>query len=146
DYRRGFKFSTYATWWIRQAISRSTADQVHTIRIPVHMIEALNKIVRTSRQMLNEIKREPTPKELAEKLGMPLERVRKVLNIAKEALSLRTPIGDEEGSHLGDFIEEKNAILPIDAVIRSNLRETTTRALASLTPREERINRKLCPY
>jgi RNA polymerase primary sigma factor len=141
DYRRGFKFSTYATWWIRQAISRSTADQVHTIRIPVHMIEALNKIVRTSRQMLNEIKREPTPKELAEKLGMPLERVRKVLNIAKEALSLETPIGDEEGSHLGDFIEDKNAILPIDAVIRSNLRETTTRALASLTPREERIIR-----
>ena len=141
EYRRGYKFSTYATWWIRQAITRSTADQARTIRIPVHMIEAINKIVRTSRQMLNEIGREPTPEELAEKLGMPLEKVRKVLKIAKEPLSLETPIGDEEDSHLGDFIEDKNAILPIDAAIQSNLRETTTRVLASLTPREERVLR-----
>src|SRR5438128_11412669 len=141
EYRRGYKFSTYATWWIRQAITRSIADQARTIRIPVHMIETINKIVRTSRQMLNEIGREPTPEELAEKLGMPLEKVRKVLKIAKEPLSLETPIGDEENSHLGDFIEDKNAILPIDAAIQSNLRETTTRVLASVTPREERVLR-----
>ena len=141
EYRRGYKFSTYATWWIRQAITRSIADQARTIRIPVHMIETINKIVRTSRQMLNEIGRGPTPEELAEKLGMPLEKVRKVLKIAKEPLSLETPIGDEEDSHLGDFIEDKNAILPIDAAIQSNLRETTTRVLASLTPREERVLR-----
>ena len=141
EYRRGYKFSTYATWWIRQAITRSIADQARTIRIPVHMIETINKIVRSSRQMLNEIGREPTPEELAEKLGMPLEKVRKVLKIAKEPLSLETPIGDEEDSHLGDFIEDKNAILPIDAAIQSNLRETTTRVLASLTPREERVLR-----
>jgi len=141
EYRRGYKFSTYATWWIRQAITRSIADQARTIRIPVHMIETINKIVRTSRQMLNEIGREPTPEELSEKLGMPLEKVRKVLKIAKEPLSLETPIGDEEDSHLGDFIEDKNAILPIDAAIQSNLRETTTRVLASLTPREERVLR-----
>src|SRR5467141_3765537 len=141
EYRRGYKFSTYATWWIRQAISRSTADQARTIRIPVHMMESISKIVRKSRQMLNEIRREPTPEELAEKLGMPLEKVRKVLKIAKEPLSLETPIGDEENSHLGDFIEDKNAILPIDAAIQSNLRETTTRVLASLTPREERVLR-----
>jgi RNA polymerase primary sigma factor len=141
EYRRGYKFATYATWWIRQAVSRSLADQSHTIRIPVHMIESINKIVRTSRQMLHEIGREPTPEELAEKLGMPLEKVRKVLKIAKEPISLETPIGDEEDSHLGDFIEDKNAILPIDAAIQSNLRETTTRVLASLTPREERIVR-----
>src|SRR3982075_3795135 len=141
EYRRGYKFSTYATWWIRQAITRSIADQARTIRIPVHMIETINKIVRTSRQMLHEIGREPTPEELAEKLGMPLEKVRKVLKIAKEPLSLETPIGDEEDSHLGDFIEDKTAILPIDAAIQSNLRETTTRVLASLTPREERVLR-----
>src|SRR5665811_1222810 len=141
EYRRGYKFSTYATWWIRQAITRSIADQARTIRIPVHMIETINKIVRTSRQMLNEIGREPTPEELAEKLGMPLEKVRKVLKIAKEPLSLETPIGDEEDSHLGDFIEDKNAILPIDAAIQSNLKETVTRVLASLTPREERVLR-----
>jgi RNA polymerase primary sigma factor len=141
EYRRGYKFSTYATWWIRQAITRSIADQARTIRIPVHMIETINKIVRTSRQMLNEIGREPTPEELAEKLGMPLEKVRKVLKIAKEPLSLETPVGDEEDSHLGDFIEDKNAVLPIDAAIQSNLRETTTRVLASLTPREERVLR-----
>jgi RNA polymerase primary sigma factor len=141
EYRRGYKFSTYATWWIRQAITRSIADQARTIRIPVHMMESISKIVRKSHQMLNEIGREPTPEELAEKLGMPLEKVRKVLKIAKEPLSLETPIGDEEDSHLGDFIEDKNAILPIDAAIQSNLRETTTRTLASLTPREERIIR-----
>ncbi len=141
EYRRGYKFSTYATWWIRQAITRSIADQARTIRIPVHMIETINKIVRTSRQMLHEIGREPTPEELAEKLGMPLEKVRKVLKIAKEPISLETPIGDEEDSHLGDFIEDKNAILPIEAAIQSNLRETTTRVLASLTPREERVLR-----
>ena len=141
EYRRGYKFATYATWWIRQAVSRSIADQARTIRIPVHMIDNLSKIVRTSRQMLNEIGREPTPEELAEKLGMPLEKVRKVLKVVKEPLSLETPIGDEGDSHLGDFIEDKNAILPIDAVIQSNLRETTTRVLASLTPREERILR-----
>ncbi len=141
EYRRGYKFSTYATWWIRQAITRSIADQARTIRIPVHMIETINKLVRTSRQMLHEIGREPTPEELAEKLGMPLEKVRKVLKIAKEPLSLETPIGDEEDSHLGDFIEDKNAILPVDAAIQSNLRETTTRVLASLTPREERVLR-----
>jgi RNA polymerase primary sigma factor len=141
EYRRGYKFSTYATWWIKQAVTRSIADQARTIRIPVHMMESISKIVRKSRQMLNEIGREPTPEELAEKLGMPLEKVRKVLKIAKEPLSLETPIGDEEGSHLGDFIEDKNAILPIDAAIQSNLRETTTRTLASLTPREERIIR-----
>jgi RNA polymerase primary sigma factor len=141
EYRRGYKFSTYATWWIRQAITRSIADQARTIRIPVHMIETINKIVRTSRQMLHEIGREPTPEELAEKLAMPLEKVRKVLKIAKEPISLEIPIGDEEDSHLGDFIEDKNAVLPIDAAIQSNLRETTTRVLASLTPREERVLR-----
>ena len=141
EYRRGYKFSTYATWWIRQAITRSIADQARTIRIPVHMIETINKLVRTSRQMLHEIGREPTPEELAEKLGMPLEKVRKVLKIAKEPISLETPIGDEEDSHLGDFIEDKNAILPIDAAIQSNLRETTTRVLSSLTPREDRVLR-----
>ena len=141
EYRRGYKFSTYATWWIRQAITRSIADQARTIRIPVHMIETINKLVRTSRLMLHEIGREPTPEELSEKLGMPLEKVRKVLKIAKEPISLETPIGDEEDSHLGDFIEDKNAILPIDAAIQSNLRETTTRVLASLTPREERVLR-----
>jgi RNA polymerase primary sigma factor len=141
EYRRGYKFSTYATWWIRQAITRSIADQARTIRIPVHMIETINKIVRTSRQMLHEIGREPTPEELAEKLAMPLEKVRKVLKIAKEPISLETPIGDEEDSHLGDFIEDKNAVLPIDAAIQSNLRETTTRVLASLTPAEERVLR-----
>jgi RNA polymerase primary sigma factor len=141
EYRRGYKFSTYATWWIRQAITRSIADQARTIRIPVHMIETINKIVRTSRQILHEIGREPTPEELAEKLAMPLDKVRKVLKIAKEPISLETPIGDEEDSHLGDFIEDKNAILPIDAAIQSNLRETTTRVLASLTPREERVLR-----
>ncbi len=141
EYRRGYKFATYATWWIRQAITRSIADQARTIRIPVHMIETINKIVRKSRQMLTEMGREPTPEELAEKLGMPLEKVRRVLKIAKEPLSLETPIGDEENSHLGDFIEDKNTILPIDAAIQSNLRETATRTLASLTPREERIIR-----
>jgi RNA polymerase primary sigma factor len=141
EYRRGYKFSTYATWWIRQAITRSIADQARTIRIPVHMIETINKLVRTSRQMLHEIGREPTPEELAEKLAMPLEKVRKVMKIAKEPISLETPIGDEEDSHLGDFIEDKNAVLPIDAAIQSNLRETTTRVLASLTPREERVLR-----
>src|SRR6476661_4903402 len=141
EYRRGYKFSTYATWWIRQAITRSIADQSRTIRVPVHMMESISKIVRKSRQMLNETGREPTPEELAEKLGMPLEKVRKVLKIAKEPLSLETPVGDEEDSHLGDFIEDKNAILPIDAAIQSNLRETTTRVLASLTPREERVLR-----
>jgi RNA polymerase primary sigma factor len=141
EYRRGYKFSTYATWWIRQAITRSIADQARTIRIPVHMIETINKLVRTSRQMLHEIGREPTPEELAAKLGMPLEKVRKVMKIAKEPISLETPIGDEEDSHLGDFIEDKNAILPVDAAVQSNLRETTTRVLASLTPREERVLR-----
>jgi RNA polymerase primary sigma factor len=141
DYRRGYKFATYATWWVRQAVSRSIADQARTIRIPVHMIEAINKIVRTTRQMLPEIGREPTPEELAEKLAMPLEKVREVLKIAKEPLSLETPIGDEENSHLGDFIEDKNAVLPIDAAIQSSLRETTTRVLASITPREERVLR-----
>ena len=141
EYRRGYKFSTYATWWIRQAITRSIADQARTIRIPVHMIETINKLVRTSRQMLHEIGREPTPEELAEKLNMPLEKVRKVLKIAKEPISLETPIGDEEDSHLGDFIEDRNAVLPVDAAIHSNLRETATRVLASLTPREERVLR-----
>jgi RNA polymerase primary sigma factor len=141
EYRRGYKFSTYATWWIRQAITRSIADQARTIRIPVHMIETINKLVRTSRQMLHEIGREPTPEELAEKLLMPLEKVRKVLKIAKEPISLETPIGDEEDSHLGDFIEDKNAVLPVDAAIQANLRETTTRVLASLTAREERVLR-----
>jgi len=141
EYRRGYKFSTYATWWIRQAITRSIADQARTIRIPVHMIETINKIVRTSRQMLHEIGREPTPEELAEKLQMPLEKVRKVLKIAKEPISLETPIGEEDDSNLGDFIEDKNVTLPIDAAIQSNLRETTTRVLASLTPREERVLR-----
>jgi RNA polymerase primary sigma factor len=141
DYRRGYKFSTYATWWIRQAVSRSLADQSRTIRVPVHMIENINKILRTSRQMLNEIGRAPTPEELAEKLGMPLEKIRKTLKIAKEPLSLETPIGEEGDSNLGDLIEDNNAILPIDAAIQSNLRETTTRLLASLTPREERIVR-----
>ena len=141
EYRRGYKFSTYATWWIRQAITRSIADQARTIRIPVHMIETINKLVRTSRQMLHEIGREPTPDELAEKLGMPLEKVRKVLKIAKEPISLETPIGDEEDSHLGDFIEDKNAVQPLDVAIQGNLRETATRVLASLTPREERVLR-----
>jgi RNA polymerase primary sigma factor len=141
EYRRGYKFATYATWWVRQAVSRSLTDQSRTIRVPVHMIEVINKIVRTSRQMFSEIGREPTPEELAEKLHMPLEKVRKTLKIAKEPLSLETPIGDEGDSHLGDLIEDKNAILPIDAAIQSNLRETTTRVLASLTPREERIVR-----
>jgi RNA polymerase primary sigma factor len=141
EYRRGYKFATYATWWIRQAVSRSLADQARTIRIPVHMIEVTNKIVRTAQKMLNEIGREPTPEELAEKLGMPLEKVRKALKLAREPLSLETPVGDEEESRLGDFIEDENAILPIDATIRSELRETTTRVLASLTPREEHILR-----
>lgn len=141
EYRRGYKFSTYATWWIRQAITRSIADQARTIRIPVHMIETINKIVRTSRQMLHEIGREPTPEELSEKLQMPLDKVRKVLKIAKEPISLETPIGDEEDSNLGDFIPDSNAVQPIDAAIQSNLRETTTRVLASLTPREERVLR-----
>ena len=141
EYRRGYKFSTYATWWIRQAITRSIADQARTIRIPVHMIETINKLVRTSRQMLHEIGREPTSEEIALRLGMPLEKVRKVMKIAKEPISLETPIGDEEDSHLGDFIEDKNAVLPVDAAIHSNLRETTTRVLASLTPREERVLR-----
>ncbi|MDA0265335.1 MAG: RNA polymerase sigma factor RpoD, partial [Chloroflexi bacterium] len=141
EYRRGYKFSTYATWWIRQAITRSIADQARTIRIPVHMIETINKLVRTSRQMLHEIGREPTPEELGEKLSMPLEKVRKVLKIAKEPISLETPIGDEEDSHLGDFIEDKNAVAPLDAAIQANLRETTTRVLASLTAREERVLR-----
>ncbi len=141
EYRRGYKFSTYATWWIRQAITRSIADQARTIRIPVHMIETINKLVRTSRQMLHEIGREPTPEELAEKLSMPLEKVRKVLKIAKEPISLETPIGDEEDSQLGDFIEDKNAVLPLDSAIQENLKETTTRVLASLTPREERVLR-----
>ena len=141
EYRRGYKFSTYATWWIRQAITRSIADQARTIRIPVHMIETINKLVRTSRQMLHEIGREPTSEEIAVRLGMPLEKVRKVMKIAKEPISLETPIGDEEDSHLGDFIEDKNAVLPVDAAIHSNLRETTTRVLASLTPREERVLR-----
>ena len=141
EYRRGYKFSTYATWWIRQAITRSIADQARTIRIPVHMIETINKLVRTSRQILHEIGREPTPEELAERLGMPLEKVRKVLKIAKEPISLETPIGDEEDSHLGDFIEDKNAVQPVDAAIQGNLRETTTRVLAGLTAREERVLR-----
>ncbi|HEY9038780.1 MAG TPA: RNA polymerase sigma factor RpoD [Roseovarius sp.] len=141
EYRRGYKFSTYATWWIRQAITRSIADQARTIRIPVHMIETINKLVRTGRQMLHEIGREPTPEELAEKLQMPLEKVRKVMKIAKEPISLETPIGDEEDSQLGDFIEDKNAVLPLDSAIQDNLKETTTRVLSSLTPREERVLR-----
>ena len=141
EFRRGYKFSTYATWWIRQAITRSIADQARTIRIPVHMIETINKLVRTSRQMLHEIGREPTPEELSEKLSMPLDKVRKVLKIAKEPISLETPIGDEEDNSLGDFIEDMNAIQPLEAAIQSNLRETTTRVLASLTAREERVLR-----
>ncbi|CAN5162986.1 RNA polymerase sigma factor RpoD [soil metagenome] len=141
EYRRGYKFSTYATWWIRQAITRSIADQARTIRIPVHMIETINKLVRTSRQFLHEHGREPTPEEMAERLSMPLEKVRKVMKIAKEPISLETPIGDEEDSHLGDFIEDKNAIIPVDAAIQANLKETVTRVLASLTPREERVLR-----
>ena len=141
EYRRGYKFSTYATWWIRQAITRSIADQARTIRIPVHMIETINKLVRTSRQILHEIGREPTPEELAERLSMPLDKVRKVMKIAKEPISLETPIGDEEDSHLGDFIEDKNAVIPVDAAIHANLKETVTRVLASLTPREERVLR-----
>ncbi len=141
EYRRGYKFSTYATWWIRQAITRSIADQARTIRIPVHMIETINKLVRTSRQILHEIGREPTPEELAERLSMPLEKVRKVMKIAKEPISLETPIGDEEDSHLGDFIEDKNAVIPVDAAIHANLKETVTRVLASLRPREERVLR-----
>ena len=141
EYRRGYKFSTYATWWIRQAITRSIADQARTIRIPVHMIETINKLVRTSRQMLHEIGREPTPEELAEKLSMPLEKVRKVLKIAKEPISLETPVGDEEDSHLGDFIEDRNVVQPLDAAIQTNLRATCTAVLSSLTPREERVLR-----
>jgi RNA polymerase primary sigma factor len=141
EYRRGYKFSTYATWWIRQAITRSIADQARTIRIPVHMIETINKLVRTSRQFLHEQGREPTPEEMAERLSMPLEKVRKVMKIAKEPISLETPIGDEEDSHLGDFIEDKTAIIPVDAAIQANLKETVTRVLASLTPREERVLR-----
>ena len=141
EYRRGYKFSTYATWWIRQAITRSIADQARTIRIPVHMIETINKLVRTSRQVLHEIGREPTPEELAERLSMPLEKVRKVMKIAKEPISLETPIGDEEDSHLGDFIEDKNAVIPVEAAIHANLKETVTRVLSSLTPREERVLR-----
>ena len=141
EYRRGYKFSTYATWWIRQAITRSIADQARTIRIPVHMIETINKLVRTSRQMLHEIGREPTPEELSEKISMPLDKVRKVLKIAKEPISLETPVGDEDDSHLGDFIEDKMAVQPLEAAIHANLRETTTRILASLTPREERVLR-----
>jgi RNA polymerase primary sigma factor len=141
EYRRGYKFSTYATWWIRQAITRSIADQARTIRIPVHMIETINKLVRTSRQMMHEIGREPTPEELAEKLQMPLDKVRKVMKIAKEPISLETPIGDEEDSQLGDFIEDKNAVIPIDAAIHGNLKETTTKVLSSLTAREERVLR-----
>ena len=141
EYRRGYKFSTYATWWIRQAITRSIADQARTIRIPVHMIETINKLVRASRQMLHEYGREPTPEELAHKLNMPLDKVRKVLKIAKEPISLETPIGDEEDSHLGDFIEDKNAVQPLEAATLANLREATTRVLATLTPREERVLR-----
>ena len=141
EYRRGYKFSTYATWWIRQAITRSIADQARTIRIPVHMIETINKLVRTGRQMLHEIGREPTPEELSSKLQMPLEKVRKVMKIAKEPISLETPIGDEEDSQLGDFIEDKNAVLPLENAIQGNLKETTTRVLSSLTPREERVLR-----
>ena len=141
EYRRGYKFSTYATWWIRQAITRSIADQARTIRIPVHMIETINKIVRTTRQIMIEIGREPTPKELADRLHMPLDKVKKVLKIAKEPISLETPVGDEEDSSLGDFIEDKNALIPIDAAVKSSLRDTTTRILSSLTPREERVLR-----
>jgi RNA polymerase primary sigma factor len=141
EYRRGYKFATYATWWIRQAISRSIADQARTIRIPVHMMDAISKVVRASRLMLNENGREPTPEEIAAKLGMPLEKVLKVLKIVKEPLSLETPVGDEENSHLGDFIEDRDAVLPIDAAIQSNLREATTRVLQSVTPREERVLR-----
>jgi RNA polymerase primary sigma factor len=141
DYRRGYKFSTYATWWIRQAITRSIADQARTIRIPVHMIETINKIVRASRQILNETGHEPAPEELSERLHMPLDKVRKVLKIAKEPISLESPIGDEEDSHLGDFIEDKNVALPVESAVNSNLRETTTLVLASLTPREERVLR-----
>jgi RNA polymerase primary sigma factor len=141
EYRRGYKFSTYAIWWIRQALSRSIYDQSRTIRVPIHMVEAVKKILRTSRQVFNEIGRDPTPEELGKKLGMPTEKIRKVLQIAKEPMSLETPIGDEEDTHLGDLIEDKSAIQPIDAMIQSNLRETTTRVLASLTPREERIVR-----
>ena len=141
EYRRGYKFSTYATWWIRQAITRSIADQARTIRIPVHMIETINKIVRTTRQIMSEIGREPTPNELADRLHMPLDKVKKVLKIAKEPISLETPVGDEEDSSLGDFIEEKNALIPIEAAVKSSLRDTTTRILSSLTPREERVLR-----
>ena len=141
EYQRGYKFSTYATWWIRQAITRSIADQARTIRIPVHMIETINKLVRTSRQILSERGREPTPEELAKKLAMPLDRVRKVLKISKEPVSLETPVGDEEDSNLGDFIEDQNAFQPLDASIRSNLGESTTKILATLTPREERVLR-----
>ena len=141
EYRRGYKFSTYATWWIRQAITRSIADQARTIRIPVHMIETINKLVRTSRQILHEMGREPTPEELAEKLAMPLDKVRKVMKIAKEPISLETPVGDEEDSNLGDFIDDQNAVIPLDAAIQENLREQTTQILSSLTPREERVLR-----
>jgi RNA polymerase primary sigma factor len=141
EYRRGYKFSTYATWWIRQAITRSIADQARTIRIPVHMIETINKMARTQRQMLHEMGREPTSEELAERLSMPVDKVRKVQKIAKEPISLETPVGDEEDSHLGDFIEDTNAVLPVEAAIQSNLRDSTTRILATLTPREERVLR-----
>ncbi|MDE2335849.1 MAG: RNA polymerase sigma factor RpoD, partial [Alphaproteobacteria bacterium] len=141
EYRRGYKFATYATWWIRQSITRAIADQARTIRIPVHMIETINKLVRTSRQMMHEIGREPTPEELSERLGMPLDKVRKVMKISKEPVSLETPVGDEEDSQLGDFIEDKNVVLPVEAAIQANLRETTTRVLATLTPREERVLR-----
>ena len=141
EYRRGYKFSTYATWWIRQAITRSIADQARTIRIPVHMIETINKIVRSSRQILNETGKEPTPEELADRLHMPLDKVRKVLKIAKEPVSLESPIGDEDDSHLGDFIEDKNIAQPVESAVKENLRETTTLVLASLTPREERVLR-----
>ena len=141
EYRRGYKFATYATWWIRQAVTRSISDQGRTIRIPMHMVDVTNKIIRMSRKMLNEVGRQPTPEELAEKLGMPLERVRKALKLAKEPLSIETPIGDEEDGRLGDLIEDKDAIQPIDAAIQSDLRETTTRVLATLTPREERVLR-----
>src|SRR3546814_711766 len=144
EYRRGYKFSTYATWWIRQAITRSIADQARTIRIPVHMIETINKLVRTSRQILHEIGREPTPEELAERLSMPLEKVRKVMKIAKEPISLETPIGDEEDSHLGDLIEDKNAVIPVDAAIQANLKESVPRVLASHTSREPRVQRMRC--
>jgi RNA polymerase primary sigma factor len=142
EYQRGYKFSTYATWWIRQAITRSIADQARTIRIPVHMIETINKLIRTSRYLVQEMGREPTPEEIAERMEMPLDKVRKVLKIAKEPISLETPIGEEEDSHLGDFIEDKAVINPQEAVISANLSETTRKVLATLTPREEKVLRK----